>query len=125
MLPVKLIMSTSGESTRAAPGSGCDPVTRLTTPGGNPTSSMMRTSSITASGPWGAGLMTTVLPVASAGATLPAIDVIGKLYGVMHATTPTGGRSPTAPMRPPGASGVDCISIGGIAMVRSCSAPLA
>ena len=80
---------------------------------------------MTASGSCGAGLITTVLPVASAGATLPAIDVIGKLYGVMHATTPTGWRSPTAPMRPPGASGVVCISIGGMAIVRSCSAPLA
>ena len=65
--PVKLIMSTSGESTSAAAGSASAEFTRLTTPGGNPTSSRMRTSSITASGSWAAGFTTTVLPMASAG----------------------------------------------------------
>ena len=52
---------------------------RLTTPGGNPTSSRTRASSMTASGSWGAGFMTTVLPMARAGATLPAMLVRGKL----------------------------------------------
>ena len=32
----------------------------------------------------GAGFTTTVLPIASAGPTLPAMLTIGKLYGVMH-----------------------------------------
>ena len=54
-------------------------LTRLTTPGGKPTSSRMRTSSTTASGSWGAGFTTTVLPMARAGATLPAMFTRGKL----------------------------------------------
>ena len=37
-----------------------------------------------------AGRTTTVLPIASAGPSLPAMLTIGKLYGVMQATTPTG-----------------------------------
>lgn len=36
--PVKLTMSTSGESTAASPASGPEPVTTLTTPGGTPAS---------------------------------------------------------------------------------------
>ena len=45
---------------------------------------------MTASGFCDAGRTTTVLPIASAGPSLPAMFTIGKLYGVMHATTPTG-----------------------------------
>ena len=45
---------------------------------------------MTASGSCDAGRTTTVLPIASAGPILPAMFTIGKLYGVMHATTPTG-----------------------------------
>ena len=58
-----------------------------------------------ASGSWGAGLTTTVFPAARAGATLPAMLTMGKLYDVMQATTPTGWRLIMAPMMPPGASG--------------------
>ena len=90
VLPVKLIMSTSGDSTNASPVAGLDPVTTFTTPGGKPTSSRMRTSSMTASGSCGAGRTITVFPIARAGPILPAMLTIGKLYGVMHATTPTG-----------------------------------
>ena len=63
----------------AAPTSGPPPVTTLTTPGGKPTPSMILASSITARGSWGAGFMTTVLAVANAGATLPAMFTSGKL----------------------------------------------
>ena len=79
---------------------------RFTTPGGNPTSSMIRISSMMASGSWGAGFITIVLPVARAGPIFPAMLTSGKLYGEMQATTPTGCRFTTAPMRPPTASGV-------------------
>ena len=41
---------------------------------------------MTASGFCDAGRTTTVLPIASAGPSLPAMFTIGKLYGVMHAT---------------------------------------
>ena len=91
--PVKLIMSTSVDSTSAAAGAASAELTRLTTPGGNPTSSRMRTSSTTVRGSWAAGFTTTVLPMASAGATFPAMLTSGKLYEVMQATTPTGWRS--------------------------------
>ena len=37
VLPVKLTMSTSGDSTSASPDAGVDPVTTLMTPGGKPT----------------------------------------------------------------------------------------
>ena len=63
----------------------------------------MRHSSATPSGSTGAGLTTTVLPQASAGPILPAQLVIGKLNGVMHATTPIGSRTTTpaaTPRRP-------------------------
>ena len=92
MLPVKLIMSTLRESTSAEPTSGFEPVTMLTTPGGNPTASQIFASSMIDRGSCGGGFITIVLPVASAGPTLPAMLVSGKLYGAMHATTPTGWR---------------------------------
>ena len=60
----------------------------------------MRHSSATPSGSTGAGLTTTVLPHASAGPILPAQLVIGKLNGVMQATTPTGSRTTRPPARP-------------------------
>ena len=85
---------------------GVEPVTTLTTPGGKPTSCMIRTSSITASGFCDAGRTTTVLPIASAGPSLPAMLTTGKLYGVIAATAPTGWRRAIAPISPPGASAV-------------------
>ena len=91
--PVKLTMSMSGDSTSAWPETGDEPVTMLTTPGGKPTSSSSFTSSMTASGSWPAGRTTTVLPVASAGPSLPTMFTSGKLYDVMHATAPTGARA--------------------------------
>ena len=92
VLPVKEIMSTSGEATSASPISGPAPDTRLTTPGGN-AEATMRVSSMTPIGSIGGGLTTTVFPQASAGAILPAQFVIGKLKGLMQATTPTGSRT--------------------------------
>jgi len=77
--PVKLTQSTSGDSVRTAAGSAFELVTMFTTPGGKPTSSQIRASSISMSGSWGAGFITTVLPAASAGATLPAMLTSGKL----------------------------------------------
>ena len=72
---------------------------------------------MTASGFCDAGRTTTVLPIASAGPSLPAMFTIGKLYGVMHATAPTGWRRAIAPMSPPGASAVCGISIGGSGII--------
>ena len=80
---------------------------------------------MTASGSWGAGFTTTVLPIASAGPILPAMLTIGKLYGVMHATTPTGCRTAIAPISPPDASAVAGISLGGSGIVEGSRAPFA
>jgi len=77
--PVNETMSTSGEDTRVAAAAASWAVTRFTTPGGNPTSSRIRTSSMTARGSWGAGFTTTVFPMARAGATFPAMLTMGKL----------------------------------------------
>ena len=63
--------------------------------------------------------------MASAGPILPAMFTIGKLYGVMHATTPTGWRTTIALMSPPEASAVAGISLGGRGMVVGSRAPLA
>ena len=79
VLPVKLTMSTCGEATRASAASEPSPTTTLTTPGGKPASSNTSPSRTIASGSCGAGLMTTVFPMARAGPTLPAVLVIGKL----------------------------------------------
>ncbi|MBW8702732.1 hypothetical protein MBT84_24340 [Streptomyces sp. MBT84] len=51
----------------------------------------------TDSGSCGAGFTTTVLPMASAGAILPAGLAQGLLYEVMQVTTPTGWRTASAP----------------------------
>ncbi len=110
--PVKLTQSTSSASTSAADETGVFPFKRFTTPGGNPTSFRICASSTIASGSCGAGFTTTVLPAASAGATLPAMLTIGKLYDVMHATTPIGCRFTMPPMIPPGARGVACAGWG-------------
>ena len=123
--PVNEIMSTFWERTSASPSSGEEPVTTFTTPGGKPTCWHRSANSMIASGSWGAGFMTIVLPVARAGPTFPAMLTSGKLYGEMHATTPTGWRSPSPPMSPPGASGVEGITDGGSGIERSSSAPRA
>jgi hypothetical protein len=66
--PVKAILSTPGCLTSASPVSR-PPVTTLTTPGGNPTASTAAASARASRGVSAAGLMTTVHPTASAGAS--------------------------------------------------------
>src|SRR5437667_152653 len=90
-LPVNEIMSTSAASTSASPISGPWPPTKLRTPGGR-TAATIRQSAATPSGSAGAGFTTTVLPQARAAPIFPAQFVIGKLKGVMQATTPIGSR---------------------------------
>src|SRR5216684_3167182 len=92
VLPVNEIISTSGDDVSAAPISGPDPHTKFSTPAGS-TVLTMRHSSTTPRGSIGAGLTTTVLPQARAAPILPAQLVMGKLNGVMQATTPIGSRT--------------------------------
>src|SRR5687768_15935246 len=118
-------MSTSGDSLSAAAGAASADVMTLTTPGGNPTWSMISASSITASGSWSAGFITTVQPAANAGAILPAMLTSGKLYGVMQATTPTGARFTMLLMSPPAARGGAAVANGASAMSCDRTAALA
>jgi hypothetical protein len=70
--PVKLTFLTSGWVTsRAVAGS------RFTTPGGNPASSTRSMDSSPLNGVSSLGLITTVLPAASAAGTFMAIDISG------------------------------------------------
>src|SRR5262245_2041724 len=111
-------MSMSRVSVSATAGATSTDVTKLTTHGGNPTSRMISASTRIASGSCGAGFITTVHPTANAGAILPATLVSGKLYGEMHATAPAGWRFTYAPIRAPGASGVEATGDGGSGIPR-------
>ena len=67
-------------------------MTRLNTPGGSPARAMMSASAQAQPGTKSAGLNTTVLPYASAGAIFHAGIAIGKFHGVMMPMTPIGSR---------------------------------
>ena len=71
--PVNETMSTSGWAAMASPTTGPTPVTRLNTPGGSPTESMISARMKALSGATSLGLSTTVQPAASAGPTLAMI----------------------------------------------------
>ncbi len=91
--PVNAILSMPGCSTIIWPTFEPGPVTTFSTPGGSPTSSAMSASARAVNGVWLAGLITTVLPAASAGATFHAVSSSGKFHGTIAATTPIGSRS--------------------------------
>src|SRR5262249_33058680 len=80
----------------ALPISSPPPVTRLTTPGGTPASSRIRTKLSADNGVSVAGLKTTVLPQTSAGMIFQEGIAIGKFHGVMTAQTPSGCRTDIA-----------------------------
>src|SRR5438132_10135927 len=71
-LPVNAILSTPGCATSAAPAVSPNPLTMLTTPGGNPTSSNQFANSSAVSGVCSAGFNTQVHPAAIAGANFQA-----------------------------------------------------
>ena len=76
----------------ASPTTAPVPVTRLTTPAGNPASAISSTSRVAQCGVSLAGLNTTVLPVTSAGIIFQQGMAIGKFQGVMIPATPIGWR---------------------------------
>ena len=90
--PVNATLATSGCSTRRLPATEPGPATTLSTPSGSPASRAMRSSSSAVSGVSSAGLRTTVLPAASAGATFHDAITSGKFHGVIRPTTPSGSR---------------------------------
>ena len=77
--PVNAIRRTSRWPISASPISAPRPVITLSTPSGTPASANSRATSSVASGVVAAGLATTVLPIASAGATFVPSSVSGKL----------------------------------------------
>src|SRR5699024_12475009 len=66
------------------------PVTRFTTPLGNPAASKILKISIADKGVSGEGFSTVVHPAARAGANFLVFIELGKFQGVMAPTTPTG-----------------------------------
>ena len=91
--PVKQTLRTSGWVTNRWPTTDPWPGSTVNTPSGIPASSASSASRIAVSGVISAGLSTTVLPAASAGANpQPAIG-IGKFQGTITDTTPSGSRN--------------------------------
>src|SRR5215470_9082933 len=88
--PVNATFATSGCSTSGAPTSGPKPVTTLTTPGGKPASSTSFMNSSTEADVNSDGLITTVLPAASAGASFQESSSSGEFHGVIMPQTPSG-----------------------------------
>ena len=90
--PVNATFPTSGCSTIRCPHMLPGPTTTLTTPSGSPASSAIRSNSSAVSGVSSAGLSTTVLPAASAGASFQIAIASGKFHGTISPTTPSGSR---------------------------------
>ena len=98
--PVKATLSMPGCSTSAWPVAPA-PVTMLTTPGGRSACWHTSAKSNAVRGVVSAGLRTTVLPHASAGAIFQASMSSGKFHGITCPTTPTGrGGEPPAGASP-------------------------
>ena len=91
--PVKVIMRTRSSSTSTSPISEAGPTSTLSQPAGRPASSSSSASSNAESGVWEAGFRTTGQPAASAGASLCATRLHGKLNGEIAPTTPIGLRT--------------------------------
>ena len=92
--PVKATLSTPSWPTRAAPVSPA-PVRMLTTPSGSSASWRISPRRRAVSEVVSAGLRTTVLPAARAGASFQAAISSGKFQGMTWAATPRGaGRRP-------------------------------
>ena len=85
--PVKLILSTPGWPTSAAPAAA-PPTTTLSTPGGRPASAASSAKRSTPNGASSGGLATTALPAARAGAAFWPMPIIEPFHGGMTATTP-------------------------------------
>ena len=90
--PVKLMRRTRGATVRAAPTSAPTPCTRLNAPGGRPASAVRSASSDADSGDHSAGLSTTLLPAARAGATFQVASMNGAFHGVITTAGPAGMR---------------------------------
>src|SRR5215208_820517 len=86
--PVKLTARTSAAAMSAGPIACPVPTSTLNTPGGNPAAVAHSARNNAERDADSAGLSTTVLPNANAGAAFHSGMAIGKFQGVMSATTP-------------------------------------
>src|SRR5436305_10943390 len=77
----------------SSPTTGPGPVTRLNTPAGRSASATHSARATAHSAVEGAGVQTTVLPQASAGAISSAGIVYGQFHGLITPTTPRGRRT--------------------------------
>ena len=91
--PVNVIIRTRSSSTRTSPISLDGPTRTVSHPAGSPACCSSSASKSAESGVWLAGLSTTGHPAASAGASLCATRLHGKLKGEIAPTMPTGRRS--------------------------------
>src|SRR5215207_6351129 len=98
--PVNATACVPGLTASSSPTSGPGPSTKLKTPGGRSASAMHSASSREQTAVEGAGVHTTVLPQASAGASTSAGIVYGQFHGVISPSTPSGRR--TSSTRRPG-----------------------
>ena len=104
--PVKPIFRTSGWVASAWPASAPLPGNTCSTPSGRPASCASWPSISAVNGVSDAGLRTTELPAASAGAIFQQAMRNGKFHGVIAAMTPIGCRSVKS--KPPRATGIVC-----------------
>lgn len=90
--PVNDTLLTSGWATSAAPACEPLPTSTLNTPAGTPASIASSARRRAVSGVSSAGLMTMVLPHASAGMIFHRAIISGKFHGTIPAITPTASR---------------------------------
>jgi hypothetical protein len=90
--PMKPTATVPGFETISSPTTGPGPRTKLKTPGGRSASATHSARSPEQTTVEGAGVQTTVLPTASAGATISAGIVYGQFHGVTTATGPSARR---------------------------------
>ena len=96
-----MIALTRSSSRSTSPISAAEPTTTFTQPAGRPASSSSSASNSAESGVWLAGFRTTAQPAASAGASLCATRLSGKLNGLIAPTTPIGRLSVNASLPSP------------------------
>ena len=91
--PVNATLSTSRLDASALPTVAPAPMTRLTTPLGKPTFSIISVIRIAESGVISDGFRIMALPAASAGASFQIAREIGKFHATISAQTPSGSRT--------------------------------
>ena len=99
--PVKVISFTRSSSTSTSPIASAGPQTTFSQPAGSPASVSSSARKSAESGVWEAGFRTTAQPAASAGATLWATRLTGKLNGEIAPTIPIGCLSVNASLPAP------------------------